>query len=79
MSPAAEAVAMGFYEVPVEDRHWGVLLNPWRPVGGLAPRERVTFLPVKKHASRLKMAVIDPMLQGECNAPNLHTTGMTRR
>ena len=55
---------MGFYEVPAEDRHWGVLLNQWRPVGGSEPRKRGAPPAARRPASRPKGVLIDPVLRG---------------
>ena len=44
----------GFYEVPEEDRNWGLLLNPWRPGGGMEPRKRGPPPAVRKPAPRPK-------------------------
>ena len=43
-----------FYKVPEEDRNWGLLLNPWRPGGGMEPRKRGPPPAARKPAPRQK-------------------------
>jgi hypothetical protein len=58
-SPAAEDMVRNFYGIPKGDRHWGVLLNPWRPGGSAAPRVRGPPPATKKRPPRPKKVAAD--------------------
>jgi hypothetical protein len=52
IAPGAESRMLDFYAIPEEDRNWGLLLNPWRPGGGVEPRKRGPPPAARKPAPR---------------------------
>ena len=54
IAPVAEDRMADFYKIPEEDRSWGLLLNPWRPGGGVEPRKRGPPPTARKPAPRPK-------------------------
>ena len=54
IAPGEESRMLDFYAIPEEDRNWGLLLNPWRPGGGVEPRKRGPPPAARKPAPRQK-------------------------
>jgi hypothetical protein len=54
---------LDFYAIPEEDRNWGLLLNPWRPGGGVEPRKRGPPPAARKPAPRQRSVPVGQVPQ----------------
>ena len=64
-----------FYKIPEEDRSWGLLLNLWRPGGGVEPRKRGPPPTVRKAASRPKPVPVGQVPQAPAEPETVEDEG----